>query len=686
MRYAIEKYREETFIPHPRPPAGTIKYDHMPGTAFVNLDFLKSVSLKTKMALAASVLFLLFVVTASYLTLTYFERKFKESISAQQSTLIASLARNIDDKLNIAHNALIAVSATAPPDAMVNPEAAQRFLDSNAGLLSIFDNGIFFIDKHGKLVVESPYRPDRRGKDLSFREWVQKTVARQKPYISDPYISTHSPGQPAVVLTAPIFDRHGAMTGMMTGSLDLTKPNLLGQLSNFKIGTAGYIFLIDNNGILIVHADKARIMKPVAPPGVNRIVDRAMKGFEGSGETVTSYGIPMLTSIKRLPSTSWILGANYPLSEAYEPLNRAKRYFGLATVAGTTLLLIITWLIMRRLMSPLMNVITQVRQLPEKSGADRLISIESRDEIGVLAGAFNALLVTLESQQQSLHEQTVQLEQEVAERQMAQEKLALQHHQLELLNDSLEERISQSVTELRRKDRLLIQQSRQAAMGDMIHNIAHQWRQPLNNLGLIVQNLESSFISGTLSRSEMETEVGLAMDTIMFMSRTIDDFRNFFRTDKHIQTFSVNELVAKTADIVAASLKHNHITLEIQNSAQLTAEGYPNEFSQVVLNIINNARDVLTERQIPEPRIQVQVHDHLGRAVITIGDNGGGIDDTIVEKIFDPYFSTKHGGKASGIGLYMSKVIIEQNMHGSLSACNRNDGAEFRIEIAAAAA
>jgi signal transduction histidine kinase len=121
--------------------------------------------------------------------------------------------------------------------------------------------------------------------------------------------------------------------------------------------------------------------------------------------------------------------------------------------------------------------------------------------------------------------------------------------------------------------------------------------------------------------------------------------------------------------------------MDIEVHDTVTAFGYPNEYSQVILNVLNNAKDVLTERMVPAPRIRIRAFAQEGRSVVTIGDNGGGIDEDIIPKIFDPYFSTKEVGKGTGIGLYMSKVIIEQNMGGSLTARNFDEGAEFRIEL-----
>jgi C4-dicarboxylate-specific signal transduction histidine kinase len=639
-------------------------------------------SLKTKIALAVSFLFILFVTSASYFTYVYFEQTFKKSITDQQFFLVSNLAENIDDKLTIAHNSLKAVANVAPGDVFTDPAKGQRFLDENIGLLSIFDNGIFFINKNGKLIVESPYRANRRGKDLAFREWVQKTVTGRKPYISEPYISTHTPGQPAIVMTVPIFDKQGNITGMMTGSLDLLGGNFLAVLTNKRVGKTGYLFIADMNRTLVVHPDKNRIMKPAAPLGVNKLIDQAFKGFEGSGETITSYKVPMLTSIKHLRTASWFLAANYPQSEAYAPLARAKRYFAIGIVASTGTLLFLTWLIMRHLMSPLVAVTRHMELLPIKNKEERQIKVQTTDEIGILATKFNTMLGALDQHQESLHEQTIMLEQEIAERQKSQEALAAKQQQLEELNDSLEERIANSLSEIRQKDQMLIQQNRDAAMGEMINSIAHQWRQPLNNLGLIIQNLNMSFELGRLTQEEMAVENAKAMDTILFMSRTIDDFRYFFRNDKQKTIIPIADLLKKTLALVSASLQHLNIDIDFESQDSVTAFGYPNEYSQVILNIVNNAKDVLMERKVSAPCIRVKAFAREDCSVVTIWDNGGGIGEDIISRIFDPYFSTKEVGKGTGIGLYMSKVIIEQNMGGVLTVKNIDGGAEFRIEIA----
>ncbi len=270
---------------------------------------------------------------------------------------------------------------------------------------------------------------------------------------------------------------------------------------------------------------------------------------------------------------------------------------------------------------------------------------------------------------------------DVTQRKRMEEALELKQQQLEELNSLLEQRICETVAELRHKDQILIQQGRLASMGEMINNIAHQWRQPLNNIGLIVQTLQFSFDSGELTADDMDREIAKAMNVIMYMSRTIDDFRNFFRHDKEMCDFVVNNVVTRSIEFVSATLESSRVRLTITADDLVSAFGYQNEYAQVLLNILANAREVLAEQEIAEPCIHIRVSGQDGRSVVTISDNGGGIPEDILPKIFDPYFTTKAPGKGTGIGLYMSKVIIEQNMGGRLSARNVEGGAEFRIEV-----
>jgi signal transduction histidine kinase len=240
----------------------------------------------------------------------------------------------------------------------------------------------------------------------------------------------------------------------------------------------------------------------------------------------------------------------------------------------------------------------------------------------------------------------------------------------------------QAMEELRKKDEVLMQQSRHAAMGEMISNIAHQWRQPLNAVGLMVQDLNLSHEYGNLSKEYLDTSTQKIMKLISHMSQTIDDFRNFFTIDKERRVFDLAVVVRKTLSLVEARLKDRGIAVEVSEVGAPSITGQPNEFSQVLLNIVNNAVDAFAERESsPSPTLRVGVFSDRGRAVVSIEDNAGGIPEQIIGRIFEPYFTTKEQGKGTGIGLFMAKNIVEKSMNGSLSVRNTGSGAEFRIEV-----
>lgn len=360
---------------------------------------MKSLSMKTKMALAVSFLFVSVIVLLAWGALSYQEQSLKKAISRQQFTLVSSLAANIDDKLGLAHNALITAARQIPPEALRNTERAQHFLDARIALHSVFDNGLFLISRDGKLIVESPFLRGRRGLDMASQEFFHHTVTTGKPYISRPYTSSRTPGHPAIFLSAPIFDRQGRLTAILGGSFDLWGTNFLKDLSQTRYGDASYFYLTDSDRTIIVHPDRNKILTKELPQKGNSLYEKALAGFDGSGESVNSQGARVITSVRHLRSTGWILVANYLADEAYAPLKTAQRYFLLATLALTFAVLAITWLLMKWLTAPLAAFTRHVESLPEAFGRHHLLEIDSSDEIGIMTQAFNRMVTTLEAQQ-----------------------------------------------------------------------------------------------------------------------------------------------------------------------------------------------------------------------------------------------------------------------------------------------
>ncbi|HTY99535.1 MAG TPA: HAMP domain-containing sensor histidine kinase [Rhodocyclaceae bacterium] len=252
---------------------------------------------------------------------------------------------------------------------------------------------------------------------------------------------------------------------------------------------------------------------------------------------------------------------------------------------------------------------------------------------------------------------------------------------LKRMNETLAEQVRQEVAANRDKDHLLIQQSRLAAMGEMVHNIAHQWRQPLNSLGILLRNIRDDYDYGTLTADSLAQAIADAQRLLQRMSTTIDDFREFFRPDREKMRFEVGKAVRDAAFLVGSSLQHYNIDLQLDIVGEVWAEGFPSQFSQAVLNLIANAKEAIAGRRDEGGRIAVRVAQEGKTARVTVEDNGGGIPAEVLPRIFDPYFTTKE--KGSGIGLYMTKVIIEKNMNGEVSATNIDGGARVELAIPA---
>ena len=222
---------------------------------------------------------------------------------------------------------------------------------------------------------------------------------------------------------------------------------------------------------------------------------------------------------------------------------------------------------------------------------------------------------------------------------------------------------------------LLIHQSKLASMGEMIGNIAHQWRQPLTHLSYNIMNIQDAFKHKSLDEVYLNKKVDEATQQIEFMSQTIDDFKDFYAVSKEKEKFFLADETKNSLSIIAHALKQQEIEVEFIVKENIEINNYKNEYKQVLLNLLLNAKDVLVSRVILNPKITIIVE----RNRVIVADNAGGIELKIIHKIFEPYFTTKEGN--SGIGLYMSKMIVEKNMGGRLIVSNEKEGAEFSLKF-----
>jgi len=248
----------------------------------------------------------------------------------------------------------------------------------------------------------------------------------------------------------------------------------------------------------------------------------------------------------------------------------------------------------------------------------------------------------------------------------------------EAINRNLEKKIQAEVEKNRQKDHLLIQHSKLASIGEMIASIGHQWRQPLNSLSLIIQDVREEFEFGQLDEIYIDHFIKESMLQIKHMSRTIQDFRKFYKPNKDKAPFSIGSSIEDALSIFSSSLKFDGIQLEFEYRGELLAYGFPNEYSQVVLNILTNARDAFVQKNSFERKITIMLRETSQFIIAEFADNAGGIDPSLLDKVFDPYFTTRPHG--TGLGLYMTKMILE-NMNGLVTVENHEGGARFCLSV-----
>ena len=246
----------------------------------------------------------------------------------------------------------------------------------------------------------------------------------------------------------------------------------------------------------------------------------------------------------------------------------------------------------------------------------------------------------------------------------------------------LQESIRKALDENEKQQEMLLQQNRLAEMGEIINMIAHQWRQPLNNLAIINQTLLIKYRRNLCSATTVETFAENSDRQIQDMSMIIDDFRDFFQPRRKKSDFFIQDVIKHVLELIDPILKMHAITVNvITHGERYSHHGYSNEFGQAILNIINNAKDVLIENETSKKQINIDIVYTQEKSIITVQDNAGGITKDIIQNIFDPYFSTKLHKNGTGLGLYMSKNIIEKHMMGTLSVKNEKNGAQFTITL-----
>lgn len=266
-------------------------------------------------------------------------------------------------------------------------------------------------------------------------------------------------------------------------------------------------------------------------------------------------------------------------------------------------------------------------------------------------------------------------------KELEQSKELIYSKEIKKINKALQFRIDEEVALSQKKDKILFQQNKLASMGEMIQNIAHQWRQPLAQINSSVLLIDTYLEEKNLNKNALDKELQSIEDLTIYMSKTIDSFQNFLQPNKVSTSFFLKELIHSSLLILKSALSSNDIKIIVSINEKFKYFGLEDELKQVILILLNNAKDAIIKDQTIDPYIKISAKKLPSSYLISVNDNAGGINNKIIDKIFDPYFSTKYKSQGTGLGLYISKIIIEDNMLGRLSVQNSEYGACFEIEL-----
>jgi diguanylate cyclase (GGDEF)-like protein/PAS domain S-box-containing protein len=351
---------------------------------------ISSLSLKTK---CAGIVLLLFL--ASFWLLTYsVEKKLAQDMTnlleSHQFSTVSYIASDLDDKIRQRIELLEVNAAIITPELLGNPEKAREFLKSRFGLLALFKAGLTIVSREGSGVADYPIFPGRADASYTELEYYKEVLATGKTALGKPRLGRFSK-QPGIAFASPIKDKSGQLVGLLVGFTFFSDPTLFGQVEHANVGKTGYITIdVPKYNLIATSSNPSRKFQPLARPGVNKLLDRFLAGYEGSGVAVNSLGIETLTSAKQIPSAGWIAEIVLPTEEAYAPIRTMRTRAYSIAAALSLFVLFAVWLVIRRLLAPLSHASKSVSEM--SSGELQPLPVKYHDEIGLLLTNFNILV------------------------------------------------------------------------------------------------------------------------------------------------------------------------------------------------------------------------------------------------------------------------------------------------------
>ncbi len=584
-------------------------------------------SLGTKTtALLAAIVTVVFAIAAAG-SLHFQEESLKSSIfkglDGQARTAASGISAFVEESLREAQ----AVAATLPPGGPTRLRDVEAHLELMSRNFPKFENGIFVLDRHGTFLADYPSHPELRGESFAFRDYYLRAIREKRAIVGKPYRSKRT-GKPVLTFAAPVLDERGEVTAVVACSTDLLSRDALGGYRNLKFGETGYLYVFDGARHLLVHPVDERLLTYVEQ-GKNRLLDAAVRGYEGAGETLNSQGVPMLLAVRRIPNLEWIVGVQMPEREAYRPIVAARVRLCATSALAVLLVVGASAVALRRVSRPLGQLERAASRIsaelegahasgtyrPADGTLETLRRIRTGDEIGRLASTFVRLSETLTQALSSMR-------QAEAERLRAQ-KL----ESLGVLAGGIAHDFNNILT---------------AILGNL--SVARH-AEPGDDVAEVLQDAEKAALSAKGLTRQLLTfsRGGAPIRKVTSLPEVLREAARFaLRGAKARAEFSIAE------DLWPAAVDEGQL-------------------SQVIHNLVLNADQAMPEGGVVAIRAEnVELTGGEGRplrpgryVLIAIEDTGVGLSREQLDRIFDPYFTTKLNG--SGLGLTSSYSIVKKH-------------------------
>ena len=574
-----------------------------------------------------------------------------ESIAAEQNNLTSDAEQ------------LITLLAQLPEIRNRNRQVVPEIL---AGILakSHFFGNIIISDPHGDVWASG--LPMARSFSISERPTFKKAT-QYKRFSSGDFTIGKISALPTIGFGYPILFKDGTLSGVISININFRHFNQNISRSGLPEGTV--FSLLDANGTIVTtNTGQDRLIgTKAAAAEFNNMVSGPDSNCRIN---YTTHSIEAYRKL-RLPDESnpyLYVTVSTPLDKVqHEALHFLAHNLLLLLSFLCVICLIVAVIGNRLFLKPIRNIQHAAQELAEGRLTTRVADVVHGGELGELGKAFDEMARKLT---------------------LREEALLAKQQELNLLNTTLSEQVERETDRRMKQERLLARHARLAAIGEMIAAIAHQWRQPLAILGATIQSIGMAWDRQQLTQPFFAQAEAEANKQLTYMSETIEDFRNFFNPDKVASRFSLKEKLADVTQLVAVQFSNSNIALRLTDHAPdtpLVIEGYQNEFKQAILNLVSNAFDAIKARSadaaVTDGLVEIIQGCDGDTAVIEVRDNGTGISDEIRERIFEPYYTTKSDGQGTGIGLYTSRLIIEESMGGALTFATGPGWTVFRITL-----